>query len=69
MNFSGIIIILSMYMFLSSLFDIDLGTNLIVAIVLFNTSLKDTEIDTGDNNKLAYSEEINKKKINANYEY
>lgn len=38
MNFSGIVIVLTMYLFLSSLFDIDLGTNIIVAVILFNTN-------------------------------
>lgn len=39
MNFSGIIIVLIMYLFLSSLFDIDLGTNVIVCVVIFNTCI------------------------------
>lgn len=58
MNFSGIIIILAMYMFLSSLFDIDLGTNLLVAIVLFDTRLNDDVVDNIDSTKIEDDENI-----------
>ena len=51
-NFSGIIVIATMYTFLSSLFDIDLGTNLIVAIILFNTRINDPEIDSSTNKEI-----------------
>ena len=52
MNFSGIIIVLTMYMFLSSLFDIDLGTNLLVAIILFDTRLNDEKVDNADSKRI-----------------
>lgn len=52
MNFSGIIIVLTMYMFLSSLFDIDLGTNLLVAIILFDTRLNDEKVDNVDSKRI-----------------
>ena len=41
LSFSGIIVIATMYLFLSSLFDIDLGTNIIVSVILVNTPLDD----------------------------
>lgn len=38
-NYSGIIVVACMYFFISSLFDIDLSTNLILMIIMYNTPI------------------------------
>lgn len=66
LNFSGIIVVLTMYSFLSSLFDIDLGTNIIVGIILFNTCLDNAENNIKKSNVVILRENDNFEVKNTN---